>query len=535
MDNIMMGERVTGPGVRRWQIEERFSPRTAESMMHGYDSPLQAAWELIDNAVDNRKEDGSPLTIRIRITRTELNIVNTGGEGMGEAGLSDYFFWGESGDVRPVRRIGQYGVGGKAAAGYLGRGLEITCSADGSQEEHHVDVPNWESRQGELLTLNVETRKTDGNEGYFRLRVKDLKRQISVDALIERLGRVYRPLLLERIVRVAVNNKPVLPMKIPYLQDDPDLGPKLYSVDTRYEGRQIPLYVGVLPAPVPGLKPGLILYYRGREICDGQLFGMPTPAQMPGMARFIGEAHLDFVPVTTTKSGFDIGSPDWKEAAIRLEAALKTWVSKVAKLKLETTSPIEKYERDMARDAKRVVDAVLASTGVLTKSMVPGLKGEASGRILPRIKHEPSSSTGRPGGSGPKEGQTAPSMEATVGAMPRWSPFHEYVVRSLGSGGNSSSVVTDGGHTILVINSDFSAYRYAKKKGYLPFYVTVTALHQVARIKINIDKKGTEEYLELLDSLIREAGVKYDIEAVKQEALTVKRAERVRKRISLPA
>lgn len=498
--------------------------------MHNYDSPLQAAAELVDNAVDNRKP-GQPLTIRIRVTREELSIANIGGLGIDDQGLDSYFHWGESESAQVGDRIGTYGVGGKGAAGYLGTDIEITGSANGSDEESHVVVPNWETRQGELKVLEVETRKATAKEGYFRLRIKGLKRQISTEALVQRLGRTYRPLLLEGSVVVTVNNKTVEPMEIPYMQTEPDLRPQLYSVATRFS-QEIPLYVGVLLAPVPGLKPGLILYYRGREISDGQLFGMPNPAQMPGMARFIGQAHLDFVPVTTNKSGFDTGSPYWIEVARRLETALKPWVEKVAKLKVEVASPIEKYDRDVAREAFADMLDVFASTGLVTKAMLPNLAGGAVGRTPPKLRHEPPGGAGHSGGSGPKEGQTPPSAEATIGEMPRWSPVKRIEPRSLGFDGRPADIVKEGDANVLVINSDYPPYKIAKDHGVLRFYVVETSLRRVARER---EPDNLERYVDLAESLIRDAGLKQAIRMKRQKGLADKRAERVKKRTSLRA
>src|SRR3989304_1940127 len=149
-------------------IQEKVSTRAIEALMKNYRDAQQAFLELIDNAVDNRDES-NPLLVRIRISKNELTIFNQGGKGLDLDGLRNFFVWGYS--DKTSREIGFYGVGGKAAMGFLGRGMEVTCSAKGQETEYKVSDPSWETRQeGEWKQFIPQVQKASATDGYFRVR-----------------------------------------------------------------------------------------------------------------------------------------------------------------------------------------------------------------------------------------------------------------------------------------------------------------------------------------------------------------------------
>ncbi len=479
-------------------IKERISPRAIDALMRNYRDPQLAFLDLVDNAVDNRIE-GKPLAIRIRVTKEELSVSNHGGEGLDFDGLESYFTWGHS--EKTSGQIGQFGVGGKAAMGFLGKGMEIVCSANGSDAEYRVSDTSWESRrEGELKEYIPEEQKATSPEGYFKVRIIDLKSEISAAALATKLGDIYRPLIMDGSIKVTVNGKPVDPLQIRYLEEE-GTTPETLRVQTRY-GDWFILKVGVL-AQGQRVKPGIRCYYRGRLIEDEQFFGQPTPSQLPGSSRLIGEADLDRVPVTPNKSNFIRGSVEWEMASRTIHTALSPWMDKLANLKNLEQSKVERYEKELARSAKRVLEHVLANTQLVTKAHLPG---ESSGRLPPNPRDEiadPPVST-RPT-TKPREGRTPPLLPAR-GEVKRWGAMHDVEPVSMGNPDTRAEVIEERGRRILRINSDYPLYQTAKRisNDAQEVYMAETLVMElVASIS---EGKTVKEYVGLVNELLKGCG-----------------------------
>lgn len=502
-------------------ISEQVSVRAIDALMSNYRDPQQAFLELIDNAVDNRIE-GKPLTVRIRVSKNELSVYNEGGRGLDFDGLGKFFVWGYH--QAAASTIGFYGVGGKAAMGYLGRSMEVVCSPQASDIEYRVFDPSWESREeGEWKEFTPEERKGHSQEGYFRVRVTNLKRDINTNTLVKKLADIYRPLLLDNSVIVSINGRKVEPLQIDYLEGNQNLTPQVAKIQTRF-GEWIEVKVGVL-ADGQIVKPGIRCYYKGRLMEDEQFFGMSQPAQMPQMSRFIGEAHLDFVPVTTNKNSFDRGSVQWDGAVRAMRAVLDPWVKKMAELQIEQRNPIEAREKDIARRAKRVLEHVLAQTGLITKGMLPG---ESEGRRPPTptgLSPRPRGGGGQ--GSGPKEGRTAPVLEATISEIKRWGAMYSWEIVSMGSLARRSEVVEENGKQILKFNTDYPLYQAANRAGdgALEIYINETAVAKLSEIVTK--GQSIEQYLELVDGLTRGLGVVYE-RTIKGEQIRTPRRGTIR-------
>ncbi len=481
-------------------IQERFSTRGIEAMFSNYRDTQQAVFDLVDNAVDNRI-DGKPLTVRVRTSRNELSISNHGGQGLSLEGLTNYFTWGYSDKPAEQRRLGQYGVGGKSAMGFLGRGMEIICSADGSDIEYKVFDPSWETREGgEFKKYSPEQRKATGPEGYCRVRVIDLKREINAQALSAKFADVYRPLLTDGSIQVTVNGKKVDPLDIRYVEDTADLAPEHKRYQTK-GGDLIELKVGVLEAG-QRIKPGIRLYYRGRLMDDEQFFGHPSPVQMSASSRLIGEAHLDFVPIMTNKSDFNRSSVQWDQASRVIQEILSPWMEKLATLRSSDRTPVEQYERELARSAKRVLEHVLANQTVITRKLLPG---SATGR-LPAVPQGTIYPPEKGGTHRSTEGETSPKLTARGEKTKRWGAFHEVEPVSMGTPLIRAAVTNKDGRLKLSINSDYSLYQAARKIGEdaQEMYMLETLVMELVR-QISKDKP-VDDYMDLVNDLLKDCG-----------------------------
>lgn len=477
-------------------IKESINPRAIDALMSTYKDAQLAVMDLVDNAVDNRIE-GKPQGIRVRITRDELSITNQGGYGLDFEGLKNYFVWGHS--DKAEGKIGKFGVGGKAAMGFLGRGMEINCSADGSNSEYRVFDTTWETREGELKQYQAEEKPASTTEGFFRVKITDLKREVNASIIAAKLGDVYRPLLLDGSIKITVNGKDVEPTEIKYLEVE-GISPQTLRVETRF-GDWINLRVGILTEGQK-VKPGIRCYYNGRLIEDEQFFGHPTPAQMSGSSRLFGEADLDFVPVTTNKSNFVRGSVQWEMAFKRMNTILTPIIDKLANLRITDKTIIERYEQDLAKEAKRILEHVLAETNIYGKAE---LQGSSSGRLPSTqrgdtIDNPETSRTHRP-----TEGETAPKLPAK-GKTVRRGTWDDAEVVSMGITRKRGEIVEEKGKTIIKINSDYPLYQIAKKIGDDALKVYLNETQAIEFVRSLSKDKTVAEYSELVDQVLEGCG-----------------------------
>lgn len=455
----MSVERPAGerPGSR-FRITERATLRMAESIMSNYRDPQLAVLDLVDNTIDNRI-DTKPLRVTIQVRKGEIYIRNVGGAGLDQQGLENFLNWGHS--EKGATQIGQYGVGGKAAMGFLGRSLEVRCSPQGSDEEYRFVDPDWKSK-GEIAEKEHEGEigKAFTQEGYFTLRITNAEKTVNPKALIAKLGDVYRSLLLDKKISISVNGTEVPPLEIKYLDSEPEHKPEILRVHTGF-GDHVDMKVGVLESG-QDVRPGIRGYYRGRLIEDGLYFGLRRQDDIPQLSRLIGEAHLDILNVTTNKSDF-IHDLRWEHVDATITQALLPWKEKLANLRLDQSTPVEPWERDLLRQTKREIEGVFAYLGLITRASLPG---ESWGRLPPTPREDVPPPTGRTRKVGPREGATASDYGAVVGpTVRRWGVFRDWEAVPLGLGQRKRSEVGGEKGDILRIDSESDLYQYAKISG----------------------------------------------------------------------
>src|SRR5260370_675992 len=114
--------------------------------------------ELIDNAVDSRIPK-TPLNVEITVHPQSLVVTAVGGEGMGIREIErNYLRWGGS-PKRGRQLLVQYGQGGKAAIGHLGRRFSLEASRPGDDVAwRFTDVDNRDRSRANGYAL-VEAEK----------------------------------------------------------------------------------------------------------------------------------------------------------------------------------------------------------------------------------------------------------------------------------------------------------------------------------------------------------------------------------------
>src|SRR5438445_11087005 len=146
--------------AQRVTVRERIDPAITASLFANYRSSADAVMELVDNAIDSRLA-GKPPEVFIQVHPSHFVIETRGGEGMGPAELErNYLRWGGS-PQRGRKLLGQYGQGGKAAIGHLGRSFAVEASRPGDAEAWRFEDGDYRDRSRlKTYELKVVPKRT---------------------------------------------------------------------------------------------------------------------------------------------------------------------------------------------------------------------------------------------------------------------------------------------------------------------------------------------------------------------------------------
>lgn len=491
-------------GVRQITIMERASLKSSESMMRNFPNATVALLELVDNGVDNQMKDRNgvgirPVAIDIKISRDRIHITNEGGSGLDEKGLEDFLNWGHS--EKTEKEIGKYGVGGKAAMGFLGKSIKVICSPDGSNEAIHFEDKSWDQKEEVAVRPHSATvREAVKQEGYFHLIIEGVEKKFkNIDELKKRLGSVYRLRLIAGDITINLNGHKVAPLDIEsQLRTDEALEPQVYDVKSRV-GDVIKIWFGALvDKHNPDIKPGLRLTYNRRLIKEGEFLGLPRPEQMPQARFLIGEVDIKVKEsVTMNKSSFIEEGMNWEAAKRAIEQNVKPFYDRLKNIEVESGNAIDETDKDVLDKAKKALDEVMRGMEELARDEFkvtrrlgpPGSGGSGGG--------------GKEGNKGGKKGKEGHNNDGET--VRRFGAFDEFRCLSLGDEGSKTALLKQAdGKQILVVNVDFPQYQASKKQGVisLEMYVADVAAFEVCKILCegNFDE-FEKKYISLTKSL----------------------------------
>jgi len=348
------------PPAERITVRERLAPEITASLFANYRSAADAILELIDNAVDSRLP-GSPLRVDVVVRTAYVQITTVGGQGMGprevEAG---YLRWGASPKRGRGTQLGQYGQGGKAAIGHLGQGFTIDASRPGDESAWQFSDTRYRDRSRlKVYELHPIPKRVDRALGYVRIRIEAVDRRVDVRRVTGRLRETYRPLLEREALLLTVNGTPLRPVPIPTVER--------HEFRAGADGAQLSGWYGVLADDAPAIEPGLRCFRLGRLVGGGELFGHPSPAERPGLARLVGEVDIPNVPLTTNKSDFDRDGAAWLEVEAQMHHVLEPIVRRLSRE--EPARPpasavrVAEHVRRLLGRALRLVDGEPPITG----------------------------------------------------------------------------------------------------------------------------------------------------------------------------
>lgn len=426
-------------------VRERIAPEITASLFANYRSSADAVMELVDNAVDSRLPK-SPLNVEITVHPQSLVVTAAGGEGMGVREIErNYLRWGGS-PKRGRQLLGQYGQGGKAAIGHLGKRFTVEASRPGDQVAWRFTDEDYRDRSRlKTYELTETPKRTPAEVGYVRIRIDGIDKRIDVRRLSQRLAETYRPLLERQELELTLDRVEVRPSSLSVAEK------RAFVINTG--GARLRGWVGLSdPAETAaGWVPGMRCYRLGRLIADGEFFGHPGPATLPAMVRLMGEVDVPNVALTMNKTDFDRDSQAWVAIEARMHKLLAPLVRRLQR-DVEVPPPssaikVAEQVRRLLSQALRLSDRQDLFAGFApTRPSKPRDAPE-----LPLDAEEPEKADHEPRTPVP-----SPSL-AAVPPEVRRRGFGIIVVRPLDPRVRSMTVLEDGMRTV-VINSRYPLF-----------------------------------------------------------------------------
>jgi histidine kinase/DNA gyrase B/HSP90-like ATPase len=425
-------------------VRERIAPEITASLFANYRSSADAVMELVDNAIDSRLPK-SPLNVEIAVHPQSLVVTAIGGEGMGIREIErNYLRWGGS-PKRGRQLLGQYGQGGKAAIGHLGRRFTVEASRPGDQVAWRFTDDDYRDRSRLKTYELAETpKRTPADVGYVRIRIDGIDKRIDVRRLTQRLAETYRPLLERQELQLTLDKLEISPSPLSLVER------RTFAINTG--GARLRGWVGLSDPehPTGGWVPGIRCYRLGRLIADGEFFGHPGPATLPAMVRLVGEVDVPNVPLTMNKTDFDRDGQAWVAVEARMHKLLASWVRRLAR-DVEVPPPSSAIK--VAEQVRRLLSQALrlSDRQDLFAGFAPA-RPSSKPREAPELPLEPEEPSATE-----REPRTAPPSPPDTPHEARKRGFGIIAIRALDPRVRSMTVLEDGVRTV-VINSRYPLF-----------------------------------------------------------------------------
>jgi hypothetical protein len=447
-------------------VRERIAPEITASLFANYRSSADAVMELVDNAIDSRLPK-SQLQVEITVHPQSLVVTAVGGEGMGVREIErNYLRWGGS-PKRGRQMLGQYGQGGKAAIGHLGRRFTVEASRPADQVAWRFTDDDYRDRSRLKTYELLETpKRTPADVGYVRIRVDGIDKRIDVRRLAQRLAETYRPLLERQDLQLTLDRLDISPSPLSVTER------RVFAINTG--GARLRGWVGLSDPehPAGGWVPGIRCYRLGRLITDGEFFGHPGPATLPATVRLMGEVDVPNVALTMNKTDFDRDSQAWVALEARMHKLLARWVRRLER-DIEIPPPSSAIK--VAEQVRKLLSQALrlSDRQDLFAGFAPA-RTSAKQRDVLELPFEAPRAV--PAGQEPQTPIPSPSLpDAPPEARKRG--FGIIAVRPLDPRVRSMTVLEDGVRTV-VINSRYPLF--LERRGDV-WYQLETAIREVCK------------------------------------------------------
>ena len=287
----------------------------------------EALSELIDNSIDARMSGTIDVHVVLDYARQSIKVSDDG-MGMSLPELKDAMTIAKESAYPPGKKLGLFGLGMKTACSFLGGSFAIVTSKSGSKIEYAVNYDEGSWEQGPAVqwkNFPYTTRtKDDPNSHGTTITITKTKVPLYAEQTTKfktRFGERYAAYLKQKQAKIAINSvdcKPVSPQLAKNTM-------RHFKVNT--PAGPIKAWVGLLKRRSVVGGYGINLYYKDRLIRMNTRFGI---RDHPQIAKVVGGASLDHVPVNFYKTGFIVESREYKEAedAFRSHPALRETVQK---------------------------------------------------------------------------------------------------------------------------------------------------------------------------------------------------------------
>ena len=190
--------------------------------------------------------------------------------------------------------------------------------------------------------------------------------------------------------------------------------------------------------------------------------------------------------------------------------AIAPFMEKVATMKIESKVQLEKYELDLAKEVKRILEHIVSQSQIINREM---LAGGAHARFNPGPKKEEYQEPQQSKNPGEIKGKTAPHINAKVEGpgIKRWGIFNEWKPVDMGNDMTVAEVVEENGKQILKINISHPMYQAEKRAGEsaLELYHSLIGVKEIA--KVVCDGQSINEYDLWISKTIRLVGDYFNI------------------------
>lgn len=316
--------------------------------MGGVDFTVATALaEYIDNSLDNRPDDGQ---VHVAVTLDGdrgVITVSDDGTGMTLATLKDAMTPGHRSSV--PGRIGQYGMGLKAASQFLARDFDVTTKASDPaatayrisyREESFIRSGHWQIPYAQLDSGDISIGTTIVLTG-LRVDLVHLDRS----GLRLALSTIYRT-YLGKTLTLRVDGEDLAPLTVP-CYDEPT-----WHVEFSVSGGNVVRgEIRIMNIPFnerPLIPAGLELIRRGRLIESGV---SPGHGSRNRLRHLLGTVHLDDFEVVNNKTRFRRDSREWLDFASQMKRFFE-----------DNAIPTKAYKKSLAKgrlgegEPRRVAD-----------------------------------------------------------------------------------------------------------------------------------------------------------------------------------
>lgn len=296
--------------------------------------------ELVDNSID-ALIPGHPLKVEITVTKKGKNQyikIKDNGSGMTEEAAKSFFKLGSS-IKEGTGKIGKFGLGAKVAILGLGDKCFIKSSPLGLPYKVDIDFDinnfsNWEIE----YQISEEEEQSHGTEITIEditVRVGDVEK--FSNRLSEQLSKTYKHFILNKQVKIFVNDVEVNPQPIELIEE-------LYQeFDFLINNKRVYGWAGATINAGTNWKFGFELINHGRIIKSNDLLGKQAHTSL---ARLVGEIHLDDFPTDIHKTDFMRDNDDFQEMQNYLiNDVLSDLLNKISRL--TNKEVFSKYKKDI--------------------------------------------------------------------------------------------------------------------------------------------------------------------------------------------